>query len=391
MPNAEIITIGTEILLGEIIDTNARYIARQLRDNGIDIYRTSSVGDNLNRIAEIIQESQKRADLIITTGGLGPTVDDPTRGAVAKAFGVELQFHESLWEEICAIYSRFRRTPSENNRRQAYIPAGALAVSNPVGTAPAFIMETPKGAVISLPGVPQEMEVLLENAILPYLRQRFNLESVLQVRVLHTSGAGESQIDSLIEDLETLDNPTVGLAAHTGQVDVRITAKAATHEEAAQLIEPVEMQLRERLGKWIYGADEDTLGATVLNILAQRGWALGLVEAGLGGFLISTLTQDAKKFPEAGRWLHLGEAFPFGPTSSESFQESVQGIRKTRNVDAWIGVALSQHENKIKVLIYCATPAGEKTLEYDHPGAASQAARRAVNNALDLMKRMLDS
>src|SRR6266536_979422 len=143
MPSAEIITIGTEILLGEIVDTNTRYIARILRGMGVDIYRTITIGDNVERIAEAICNSMNRAEIVITTGGLGPTVDDPTREAVAKAAGVELEFREDLWEQVVAIISRYGRKPSENQKRQAYIPKGAVAIPNPVGTAPCFIVDHP--------------------------------------------------------------------------------------------------------------------------------------------------------------------------------------------------------------------------------------------------------
>ena len=161
MINAEIITIGTEILLGEIIDTNSRTIARKLRENGINIFRTATIGDNIQRISMEIQAARTRANVIITTGGLGPTVDDPTRDAVADAFGVATEFHPELWEQVKARFARFDKIPTENNRQQAYIPAGAKAIENPVGTAPAFMMDSPSDVVICLPGVPREMEFLL--------------------------------------------------------------------------------------------------------------------------------------------------------------------------------------------------------------------------------------
>jgi len=154
MPNAEIITIGTEILLGEIVDTNSRYIARVLRDEGIDLFWTSTVGDNVDRISEVIQASLKRSDIVITTGGLGPTIDDPTREAIAKAFNVTNEFQENLWQDVIERFKEYGKVPTENNKRQAYIPAGAMPIPNPVGTAPAFIMETSENVVISLPGVP---------------------------------------------------------------------------------------------------------------------------------------------------------------------------------------------------------------------------------------------
>src|SRR3990172_8922322 len=273
MPSAEIITIGTEILLGEIVDTNTRYIARLMRGLGVDLYRTTTIGDNVERIAEAIQNAIERADIVITTGGLGPTVDDPTREAVARAFDVETEFRQELWEQILEVVTRYGRVPSENQKRQAHVPKGAIAIKNEVGTAPAFIMELPSPpsplppgegmgvrAVISLPGVPKEMEHLLHEAVIPYLQARYNLDQIIKVRLLHTAGAGEADIDESIGDFELLANPTVGLAAHSGIVDIRIAAKARTEAEADRMIADVEVQLRERLGSIVYGIDEDTLG-----------------------------------------------------------------------------------------------------------------------------------
>src|SRR5688572_23959354 len=249
MPSAEIITIGTEILLGEIVDTNTRHIARTLRGMGVDLYRTVTIGDNTERIAEAIHNSMNRAEIVITTGGLGPTVDDPTREAVARAAGVELEFRQDLWEQVVAIISRYGRKPSENQKRQAYVPRGAIGISNPVGTAPCFIVEqsfahraersgregeagVKESVVISLPGVPNEMEYILHESIIPYLQKRFNLNQIIKIRILHCAGLGEGLIDEKIDDLEKLSNPTVGLAAHTGVVDIRIAAKAKDEAEA---------------------------------------------------------------------------------------------------------------------------------------------------------------
>src|SRR5574342_1101880 len=253
MPSAEIITIGTEILLGEIVDTNTRYIARTLRGMGVDLYRTITIGDNVERIAEAIHNAMNRADIVITTGGRGPTVDDPTREAVAKAAGVELEFREDLWQQVVAVISRYGRKPSENQKRQAYIPRGAIAIPNPVGTAPCFIVETERNAVISLPGVPNEMEHILHESIIPYLQKRFQLDEIIKIRVLHCSGLGEGMIDEKIADLETLSNPTVGLAAHTGVVDVRIAAKAKSESEADEMIAQVEADVRQRLEDVVFG------------------------------------------------------------------------------------------------------------------------------------------
>ena len=380
MPKAEIITIGTELLLGETVDTNTRYIARALRDEGVDLYRTSTIGDNVERIAEIIREGLSRAEIIITTGGLGPTVDDPTREAVALALGVKTEFRPELWDQILERFKRYGRTPTENNKRQAFIPQGALPVENPVGTAPAFICETETHAIISLPGVPREMEHLMHNKVLPYLRERFDLSGVIKARVLHTSGAGESQIDERIGDLEQLQNPTVGLAAHAGQVDVRITAKAETEAEADVLIAKVEEQIRQRLRAWIYGADDDTLEGVALDTLAACGWSLAVVEANLGGRLIQLLA--SKTGPFAG-----GEVLTSSP-SMEELLTITQEAGQAKNADVALGVVLVPGETQQTLLVALVTPEEERQVTRSYGGPPLMAPRWAVNLSLDLIRKL---
>jgi competence/damage-inducible protein CinA-like protein len=380
MPSAEIITIGTEILLGELIDTNAVYIARRLRDMGIDLYRKTSVGDNTRRIAQAIQQALERAEIIITTGGLGPTVDDPTREAVALAFGVELEFRPELWEQIQARFRRFNRPPTENNKRQAYIPAGALAVENPVGTAPAFIASRGECVVISLPGVPREMEYLMQHAILPYLRQRYPQTGVIKARLLHTAGAGESQIDDLIGDLETLSNPTVGLAAHSGQVDVRVTAKAASEAEAVALIDQVEATLRQRLGTWIYGVDEETLERIALQTLERRGWKLVVVEAGLGGELLKRLAAENGPF--------LGGQILTSLPAAQELAALTAAYCRSAQAEVGLGVCLVPAGEKVDITLALLTPAGEQTLARPYGGPPALAPTWAINHSLNLLRSL---
>jgi competence/damage-inducible protein CinA-like protein len=251
MPNAEIITIGTELLLGEILDTNAQAIARALREVGVDLYRMVTVGDNVERIAEAVQGSLERAAIVITTGGLGPTVDDPTRQAVAKALQRELAFHPELWIQIEERFAEYGKEPDENNRQQAYLPARARAIPNPRGTAPAFIVELEDQVLISLPGVPPEMEYLLKENVIPYLRAYYQLEERITIKVISTQGLGESRVDTLLSDLEKLENPTVGLLSKKGGVDIRLAVKAKEDSKARKEIQKLEDEIRERLGKWI--------------------------------------------------------------------------------------------------------------------------------------------
>lgn len=381
MPSAEIITIGTELLLGEIIDTNSSYIARELRNNGVDVYRTTSVGDNITRIAEIVREAVQRADIVITTGGLGPTVDDPTRDAIALAFETETEFREELWAQINARYARFGRTPTENNRRQAFIPKNALPLENPVGTAPCFLIKTTRGAMISLPGVPREMEHMLENEVLPYLRANFVLEHVLKVRILKTAWVGESQIDDKIGDLETLTNPTVGLAAHSGQVDIRLTAKAKNEREADKLIREVEAEIRDRIGEWIFGADGDTLESVTMQHLYARGWSFCAVEAGLEGKLLRRFAQPHHKTPFVE-----GKVLPHPPRDPDDLQTLTAAMRNQSGTEVGLGVALYTTPQTF-VQLTIITPETEKSLRAPYGGPPKLAHRRAINLGLDALRK----
>jgi len=289
--NAEIIAIGTEILLGELVDTNSATIAKKLQSIGMPLYYTSTVGDNPARIVSILKQGLSRSDLVITTGGLGPTVDDMTREAVAQATGHPLIFDEVLVKQIEERFKRWGRTMSENNKQQAFRPEGSIVIENPVGTAPCFIVDQGEHVIISLPGVPREMEYLMDNTVLPYLRERFFLSGIIKSRELKVSGTGESLVDEQVGDLEKLENPIVGLNAKSGVIIIRITASAPTEAEADALIADVEWIARDRLGDLIYGADAETLEGVTLEALIARGETLAVVESGTGGRLGGKLAE----------------------------------------------------------------------------------------------------
>lgn len=288
--HAEIITIGSEILLGEIIDTNSKTIAKKLQTIGLPLHYTTTVGDDLERMVAVIRHGLTRSDVLITTGGLGPTVDDLTRAAMARATGRELVFDEVLLAQIEQRFNRWGRKMTDNNRQQAYLPEGSTPIENPVGTAPCFIVEHDGRVAICLPGVPSEMEYLMDHAVLPFLRERFKLSGIIKSRSLKVSGAGESQVDAQVGDLEKLQNPAVGLNAHSGVIVIRITAIADSEEESDRLIAPVEATIRERLGLLVFGADADTLEGVVLEALRQRGETLAVIESGTGGRLAGKLS-----------------------------------------------------------------------------------------------------
>jgi nicotinamide-nucleotide amidase len=281
---AEVVAVGSELLLGQIVDTNSAVIARHLAAIGLNLFYKTTVGDNLGRVIAILRQALDRSHVVLTTGGIGPTADDITREAVAAATDRDLVFSEHLMAQIEAFFAArgFKLSPS--NRRQAYIPAGAIPVENPVGTAPAFIVEAGEKCVITLPGVPREMEYLLVSRVVPYLRARYGIEGEIRLRVLKVVGLGESRIGELIADfMENGRNPTVGTLAHLGQVDLRIAAKGSDAAEAEALIAPVETEIRRRLGDLIFGADADTLESQISARLRAMGARVALAELGSGG------------------------------------------------------------------------------------------------------------
>ena len=284
---AEIIAIGSELLLGQIVDTNSAHIARVLAPQGIELVRTSTVGDDLQRMESLLREAVQRSQIIITTGGIGPTEDDLTREAVALVAGRPLAFQPHLMEQIEALFKRRGFRMAENNRKQAYVPDGAIAIENPKGTAPGFIVEGTNWVTVSLPGVPSEMEFLMEQTVIPYLRRRFELKNqVIQYRVLRACGLGESAIGLQIKDLmRDSRNPTVGTLASIGDIQIRVTAKGENPEETSSLIEEMEREIRRRLGVLIYGVDKETLHGNIAGSLERSGLTLSIVETLTAGFI----------------------------------------------------------------------------------------------------------
>lgn len=293
--DAEIVTTGTEILLGEIVDTNAAWMARRLRDLGINVFYKTTVGDNLDRIASVLRQGLERSDLVLVTGGLGPTVDDVTRDAAALATDRELVLDETSLAFIEEIFARWGRKLHDNNRRQAMLPASSTPILNPVGTAPGFIVEAPRkgrppALLICLPGVPREMKHLMQETVEPFLAGRLGPNRVyIRSRTLRTVGIGESMIDSRIADLMARSNPTVGLAAHLGQVDVRITARAASSERADQMLDEVATDLMTRIGKYVYGEGDVALEAVVVEAILRAGYTAAIVETNTGGEIAARL------------------------------------------------------------------------------------------------------
>lgn len=393
---AEIVSIGSELLLGQIVDTNAAFIARHLAAIGLDLFHKVTVGDNLGRVAEALATALGRAEVVITTGGLGPTADDVTREAAAQATGRELVFVPELMSQIEAFFGARGFPPSPSNRKQAYIPRGAVPLPNPVGTAPCFIVEEGDRALISLPGVPREMEHLLLTRVIPYLRERYDLRGAIVWRILRVCGLGESRVGEILGDyMAGGANPTVGTMAHLGQVDVRIAAKAADEAAARVLIAPVEAEIRRRLGDLVFGVDGDTLEGVVAAGLAARAWTLALLEAGTGGLVAERLTA----VPGAGDRVHAlvtgseAAARRLG-LADGSTGELAQAVREWAKSDLGAAAVIGPPEGEEPSLIHptrigVASRGHAAQHDYRFGGDLRQVRIRASVMTLDLLRRAL--
>ncbi|HEU5369031.1 MAG TPA: competence/damage-inducible protein A [Ktedonobacterales bacterium] len=288
---AEILSIGTELLLGNITDTNATYLAQQLAGLGIDLYFVSTVGDNQQRIVETMRRAWERADLIVTTGGLGPTEDDLTHESIAELLGEEMRVIPELEAELRAFFAGRGVVMPERNLKQATLIPSAKSLANPVGTAPGWWVERDGHIIVSMPGVPHEMMRMWTHEAVPLLRPRTG--AVLFTRMLRVAGLGESTVEQRLQTFLQSSNPTIATYAKRDAVDVRVTAKAATELEAQELVAALEAQVREVLGTHIFGINDETLQSVLGAILLDKGWTLGAMESCTGGLFASTITDVA--------------------------------------------------------------------------------------------------
>jgi nicotinamide-nucleotide amidase len=402
--HAEIVVIGTELLLGQIIDTNAAYLAQQLSSIGVNLYYKSTVGDNKGRIVEVLQKAIDRSDVVITTGGIGPTLDDMTRESVAEVLGVQLELQPHLLEQIKRMMGSYY---TENNARQAHIPSGALPIENPVGTAPGFFAPTPSGGVVvSLPGVPSELRYLIEKTVLPHLKERFQIEAVIVSRTLKCLGLTESYIDAALDDLiKTGENPTIGLLAQMqlGEIHVRLTAKAANEAEAAARIDPLEAQVRERLGKAVFGTGEAEYVQTVANLIRQHDMTIAVAESGLSGGVghqLSTVLAEDRHFA-AAVVAHLPAALEHlldvpevlieqhGTASPEVVAAMARGVRQRNGTDLGLAVAGAAHfQSGSEAVAYIALAHGDDAMtarEYRRAGSVRLAQQRIGRASLQII------
>jgi nicotinamide-nucleotide amidase len=290
---AEIIAVGSELLLGQITNTNAKFISSKLAEIGIDVYYQTVVGDNPTRLNEVLEIAQKRADVLIFTGGLGPTKDDMTKETIVKHIGTTLVSDDDALRYIQQYFERSGRVMTENNKKQALVFQGATVLQNRKGMAPGMAVEKDGVHYILLPGPPHEMEPMFMDEAIPYLLGALGKKEVIISRVLKFYGIGEAELENRVQSiLERQTNPTVAPLATADAVTLRITAKADTEGEALALIAPVETEIRSIVGEYIFGTDEDTLSSKAAELLLRNGWTLAAAESLTAGLFMAELADE---------------------------------------------------------------------------------------------------
>jgi nicotinamide-nucleotide amidase len=410
--NAEIVAIGSELLLGQIVDTNSAWMAQRLAEIGVNLFYKTIVGDNAGRMREIISRALERSDVVITSGGIGPTEDDLTREIVAEVTGRQLGLDPDLLQQIEERFRKRGFIMTKNNEKQAYIPAGAIPVENPNGTAPSFIVEDSRGVIMCLPGVPFEMKWLFENRVIPYLRDKFDLREMIVSRVLKIAEIGESSVDDRIGHLiRNSTNPTVGVLAHPGQVDVRISVKTDSLDKAYALIAPVEKEVRDIFTHHIFAVDHETMEDAVGKWFKAKGVSIAVIEDLTGGMIAQRLQQAARESLAEAMIAHTAQPLRRvlrhcrHPDRVEELlkddaaltEELAFGIRAHSHADLGLAVRAlpdptrsTQNLSPGKTYMAVAADTGIHQREYNFAGRGTPDLTRITMYALNLVRRSLD-
>lgn len=403
---AEIISIGTELLLGEITDTNAVYLASQLPLLGLDLHFIYTAGDNKQRLIDTLNQSWQKADIIITTGGLGPTEDDITREAIAEFFGEELTIDTDLAQEIESIFCKYGFKMSPNNMKQAMVIPSAQPIPGK-GTAPGWWIERDGRIIITMPGPPREMESMWSKQVFPRLQQNRG-DTIIASKTLKTFGLGESRVDELVRAFLTKSNPSLGIYARADGIQLRITAKANKLDKAQEMIAETEVSIRAVLDKYIWGVDSDRIENVVGTLLTAKGLSLATMEAGTGGFLSNIITNDpeSSRYFKGGLVVYSDEAkidtgidrqlvTGFGSASAEVAEDMATIARERLGAIVGIGIAgnikLLEAEDKSLNNIFIGIDNGKirQSFARSYPGNRLQVKRLVAISALFQLRKML--
>jgi len=391
MLKAEIITSGTELLLGEITDSNTPYIADQLAALGIDLYYSSTVGDNYQRFYAVLEQAWKRSDLIITTGGLGPTQGDITRNVIAGLLGEELTLDTDLKKELTAFFSTRGIEMPENNLKQANMIPSAVPLRNTSGTAPGWWVEKDGRIIVTLPGPPGELQSMWQYQVLPRLKKMSG--AVIVSRTIKTWGLSEARVDELVSPFLSEANPTLAMYAGAGGIRLRITAKADTEEAARTLITEREKDIRDILDKYIWGVDDETLEGIIGGLLVSGNLTLAVAESFTGGLLAHALSGA----PENVKFFKGGRIIPCGASGTDA--ASAARLAKQARVEfkADIGIAIdgnvSAGDAGMGSDVYIAVDADNQrdTVKAQYPARLPYMTRRIITHALIFLKNFLNA
>lgn len=404
----EIISVGTELLLGNVVNSDAQMLSQKLSELGLNVFYHTVVGDNPARLKQAVAIARERADILITTGGLGPTCDDLTKQILAQSFGKELVLHEDIAEELRAWFARRGQVMTENNLQQAYLPSDCTVFPNECGTAPGCAFEAEGKHVLMLPGPPSECMDMFERQAKPYLSALS--EGIIVSRTLKIFGMGESALESLLrEEMNAMTNPTLAPYAKEGECELRITAKADSEETARAMIAPVEEHLHTLLGEVIYGTDLPNLETAVLELLKEHGMTLGTAESCTGGLIAKRMTDlpGSSAVFKGGVVSYCNEikhsllGVPqklldeYGAVSEPVAKAMAEGARKVLNCDLAVsttGVAGpgSDADGNPAGLVYVAlaSPEGTEVRQLHLSGASRSRVRTtAAHHAFDLILR----
>lgn len=397
----ETIAVGTELLLGQIVNGNAARIGEALAENGFDAHHQQIVGDNRTRIADSLRIAMARADAVIISGGIGPTQDDITREAICAATGRPMDHSPEYEEALRTRWAASGREMPLNNLRQADFPSGAELLANPKGTAPGLALDHDGVLLFAVPGVPEEMELLLVDHVLPRLRRRAGIDEVLASRLVRSWGRSESQVAELLDDLYAATNPSVAFLASGGEIKVRITAKAPSVAIAEELIAPVEKEVRSRLGTSVFGADDETIERVVLGMLEERGWTIGTAESVTGGALAWRLTSTpgaSKAFSgsvvayrDGLKRELLGVEIGEGVVNEETALAMATGARRLLSVDVAVATTGSAGPEPLErspgtVVVAVATPGDARARTLTLPGDRERVRAYGTTAALHLVR-----
>lgn len=401
----EVMAVGTELLLGQIVNSNTSIIGAALAERGLDAHYQQTVGDNLERISKALTVALARSDAVVITGGIGPTRDDITREAVCHATGRELVFDPGYATHLRGWWARRGWEMPESNLRQAYRPKGSELLSNPRGTAPGLSLEHGGKLIFCVPGVPAEMEQMVSEQVLPRLVAASAADQVIASRLIRTWGRAESEVAEILDDLYTgSSNPSLAFLASDAEIKLRITAKAPTRAAAGLLIEPMEREVRSRLGDSVFGVDEETIEQVLLRLLSDRGSTIGTAESMTGGLVAARLTEvpGSSRVMRGGLVAYhaelkqrlLGVTDPTRVVDGGTAVEMAQGARALLSVDVAVAVTGSAGPEALErppgtVFIAVATPEDARAGEIRFPGDRERVRRYATTAALHLTRLAL--